>query len=282
MKKKFFCICIFLGALISLQAQQDNRSNIDGWHLGIVGEGNIAQRMSVSPLTATPLSTIVPKAHPALGWKAGIEASYHFAHYFGFSVGIHFGSVSQMELGYVHNGAYEKPYASFRDSRIQIPIKFEFHSRLGNSHFLFYSAIGVNVNNVVEAIATKADENRNQKLTGDKGTAGHDYCWTVTWLDEDDNMSFRSEIQDKHGHQVNASALFDLGFYYELPYGDLIRTGLAANLAFRDRFTGFYDSYDNGLHSNGALSYRHNTIGLEFSYIHCFRNKAQRERKTNK
>ena len=51
--------------------------------------------------------------------------------------------------------------------------------------------------------------------------------------------------------------------------------GVVANFAFQDKFTGYY-TYR--LHQNefGAMSYRHNYLGLEFSYSHCFKTREER------
>ena len=72
---------IFFACTFSAFGQTTER-NLDGWHIGIIGEGNVAQKISVTPHS----TSYVPfKAVPMLGWKVGAEFSYHFAKYFGVS-----------------------------------------------------------------------------------------------------------------------------------------------------------------------------------------------------
>ena len=68
----------------------------------------------------------------------------------------------------------------------------------------------------------------------------------------------------------------NLGIYYRLPYNDLLRLSVLANVAFKDRFQGWYE-YLLQDDAYGALSYRHNHIGLELAYIHSFKTRAGRQ-----
>lgn len=81
-----------LGCLNQVGAQQPPVSP-NGFHLGVNVEGNVAEKLSVHRIVG---DLPEPKAYPTLGWKAGLEFSYHFCDYFGFSVGLDIGTTSQL------------------------------------------------------------------------------------------------------------------------------------------------------------------------------------------
>ena len=82
------------------------------------------------------------------------------------------------------------------------------------------------------------------------------------------------DLEELDGDKIRADLQLNLGFYYRLPYNDLIRFSILANYSFKDTFHGDYTflQVDNAY---GTYSYRHNHIGFELAYVHCFKKKAR-------
>lgn len=68
--------------------------------------------------------------------------------------------------------------------------------------------------------------------------------------------------------KVKADLILNMGFTYRLPYSDLIRLSMTTNISFTDDLTGEYNFV--GTTTSGSYHYRHNLLGLEIAYIHCF------------
>lgn len=249
---------------------QEARPNFpNGFHLGITGEGNIAQRMNVIPIGT---GYVDPISAPTMGWQAGLEFSYHFANYFGASIGIDYGTMAQFKTWYwTENGlpGY-MPQMRIAFCRFQMPIKFEFHHPILKSNFSLYSAIGVNLVDVAESL-----------LYDISGESYGTYCWFINFGGHNPTDEFQYQLYDANGHKLKVELQLNLGIYYRLPYNDLLRLSVLANVAFKDRFQGWYE-YLLQDDAYGALSYRHNHIGLELAYIHSFKTRAQRKEKQNK
>lgn len=248
MNMKSFCSrlallsAIFFACTFSAFGQTTER-NLDGWHIGIIGEGNVAQKISVTPHS----TSYVPfKAVPMLGWKVGAEFSYHFAKYFGVSCGISYGTVGQWKVIREYNSV---PWGH-RASYVQLPIHFEFHSQLGQSNFWFYSSAGINLafNPFYRrAGAVMGIENYNDKVS--------------------------AQFTAQSNPPVFVDAVLNAGFYYRLPYNDLLRFGFVANFSFSSQYVGSYTVY--GLNpDSGTLNYKHNYLGFQVGYIHCFKKKS--------
>ncbi len=263
--KKFIIIVLFWISFLSVLYGQEVRPNFpNGFHIGITGEGNLAQRMDIIPIGT---GYVAPISAPTLGWQTGIEFSYHFAKYFGVSIGIDYGTMAQFKIwrwdepdrlpGYM-------PDLPMSFCRFQMPIKFEFHHPILKSDFSLYSAIGVNLVDVAESII--------YSIYGDSYST---FCWLINSGGHGPGDPFFYSLYDANGHKLKVELQLNLGVYYRLPYNDLLRLSVLANVAFKDRFQGYY-VYLLHEDSDGTFAYRHNHIGLELAYIHCFRTKAQR------
>ena len=277
MKNK--CITIFLLLLClgcSKQASaQQNIAFSNGFHLGVNVEGNVAEKLSVHRLAG---DLPEPKAYPTLGWKAGVEFSYHFCDYFGVSAGLDMGTTSQFafreyctefDMPEILQGGYFPKKSRDHCHSLQIPIKLEFHYPIKQSRWSVYGRIGVNLIDVLQATYYLASGRRQE--------VADEMCWKIRfgYYDNSDCYQF---FFDANGYKLKVDAQLNLGIYYQLPYRDLLRFGVVANFAFQDKFTGYY-TYR--LHQNefGAMSYRHNYMGLEFSYSHCFKTREERIKK---
>ena len=261
---------VYLFSCGLLFGQTDRCPEMDGWRIAIAGEGTLSQRINFIPMYD---NEFIPLGIPAVGGKVGAECSFHFAKYFGVSLGFYYGTVAQFKLKYYHNGEYEKPGFAFRNARFQVPIKMEFHSPIGSSGFVLYGAIGVNLNNIAESIAVKIEENRLQETGTDGVDARDPYCMKVEWSAGEDGEVFQGNMRDDNGYRVGVDALMNFGCYYFFPYGDAIRMGLSAQYSFNNKFKGHYSiPY---LHSEGTATYRHNCLGIEVAYVHCFKMRQK-------
>lgn len=260
-----------LGCLNQVSAQQ-NPVFPNGFHLGVNVEGNVAEKLSVHRIAG---DLPEPKAYPTLGWKAGLEFSYHFCDYFGFSVGLDIGTTSQFafreyytefDLPEILQGDYFPIKDRIRFHSLQIPIKLEFHVPIKQSHWSVYGRIGVNLIDVLQATYYVA--------SGRNPMVAEEMCWTIRYGYYDDSDCFQF-LYDWNGYKLKVDAQLNLGVYYQLPYRDLLRFGVVANLAFQDKFSGYY-KYRLHHGEYGSMTYRHNYLGIELGYIHCFKTRKER------
>ncbi len=256
----------------------------NGFHIGLREEGYVINSLGIKPIYGS--QRIISK--PRLGSKAGLEVSYHFARYFGVSLGIDYGTTLHggfdsvyVPLNIYHNYGFEgMPSITPINTddvirQFQIPVRIEFHFPMYNSNWMFCSAVGVNLVNVFESIGyavTKRD-NYNafiQDMTFSIGIQKINEGVSTTLAEG--VLSRPKEMTRK----IEADLFLNLGVYYRLPYNDLIRFQAVFNYSFKDRMTGKYTYMALMPYEYGTISYRHNYIGLELAYIHCFKTKAQR------
>ncbi len=272
MERKIFITCLFVvcfSCLNQVSAQQYPVFT-NGFHLGVNVEGNVAEKMCVHRIAG---DLPEPKAYPALGWKAGLEFSYHFCDYFGFSVGLDIGTTSQLAFRQYCTELF--PMENFREHffpikaqdrrySLQIPIKMEFSLPIKQSRWSLYGRIGINLIDIIQATyyAVRSDPDVAEAM-----------CRMIFYGDEAHDCSFY--LYDANGYKLKVDAQLNLGVYYQLPYHDLLRFGVVANLAFQDKFSGYYKYR---LHHNeyGSMTYRHNYLGIELGYIHCFKTRKER------
>ena len=269
-----FAILCTVAAILPATAQKNSSSFPNGFHIGITGEGNIAQKMAV---IQTSGSWPEPISHPALGWKTGLEFSYHFAKYFGVSVAAVYGTVAQIKYDvycplFEYFGVEDRydPAGNTQLCRFQIPVKFEFHTPLAKN-FSFCGSIGMNIKNITSAIRYAY---LKERLPLDVAVSLCNYRMLHSSNVINNPYYFESFLEEELGHKIQLDFLLSIGVYYQLPYNDLIRASLIGNFSFNDKLKGIYE-YPLA-NTSGTMSYRHNYIGLELSYIHCFRTKAQR------
>ena len=264
-----FVVC--LGCLNQVSAQQ-NPVFPNGFHLGVNVEGNVAEKLSVHRIAGDLLE---PKAYPALGWKAGLEFSYHFCDYFGVSAGLDIGTSSQFafreyctefDFPAILQGSYFPLKSRGRFHSLQIPIKLDFHIPIKQSHWSVYGRIGVNLIDVLQATYYVA--------SGRNPMVAEEMCWKIRYGYYDDSDCFQF-LYDWNGYKLKVDAQLNLGVYYQLPYRDLLRFGVVANLAFQDKFSGYY-KYRLHHGEYGSMTYRHNYLGVELGYIHRFKTRKER------
>lgn len=268
-----FVVCfLFSGILLipPVVAQQPHSVYPNGFHLGLTGQGFLSPRQTVVPFGDMP----APIFKAGFGWKSGLEVSYHFYDYYGVSVGFDYGTAFRFksELFFPSSQFFsdgEDRYIKGGKGsicRFQLPIKFEFHYPFKRGNWIFCASVGANLTNILENVGyakTKTD------------------VFSVTWehnitIFESGETAFISRISERFSdvkaYKIRADLIFDMGVCYRLPYSDLIRATIVVNHVFKDHVLGYYD-YPQDDDSWGIISGRNSYVGLELSYIHCFKNK---------
>ena len=252
----------------------------NGFHLGVFGEGNVAQKMTTVTVSG---ETPAPESHATMGWKTGVEISYHFANYFGASIGVAYGTVAQYRYDIFTSsnnlGIQDNRFGlgtPMRLNRLQIPVKFEFHVPF-TDNWALYSSIGVNLQNLPQAIGFAWEKNKRGYVDSyllNKYNDSHNIVWSVP-----EGVAYKARIADDYGHTIRTDLMFDVGVYYRLPYADLLRIAIVGNVALSEKLIGKFEYvFDNTM---GTLSYSHNYVGMEVAYIHCFKIKEQRTKRKN-
>ena len=90
------------------------------------------------------------------------------------------------------------------------------------------------------------------------------------------NMAF-FEMEYDHLPHIRASLIFGTGFYYRLPYDDLLRLNVGANIAFENFAEGYY--YYPYHDCSGTVKIRNNFAAMQLSYIHTFKKAKIKHRK---
>ena len=193
------------------------------------------------------------ESRPGIGGEVGLELSYHFP-YFGFSVGANFGTFSvirlkphleRMPTAEPDNAEFQIknsfPYNEW-NFNVMFPIKAEFHVPLKNRFW----------------------------LTGDLGvklSPSYDLYETIGshWI------SMRGTVADQ-SVKVYTSLLADLGFAYILPYGDILRCSVGANVGFQNtaNFDYTIPIWNSTSSDHGEISTRNHSLNLQVAYLHTF------------
>lgn len=277
MNKK--CICILMVVITvafwKLPAQTSRYQAVpNGFHLGILGEWNFAQSMCAMNVEGFWEK---PSTSPAMGWKSGMELSYHFLDYFGVSVGFTYGTRIQLQY---HPKLYDDQELEdmFSDNKrylygFQMPIKFSLSVPF-NDKWAMYAALGVNFRNIGHAIgysnAQRKDPDMAWVYAAKHGFAEHgrESCSAG---DIDPYNVFEYDMAEQNSMKVKTDLLLNVGFTYRLPYSDLIRLSFLANISLANDV---YGTYEFPLRqTKGTLSSRHNLLGMEVAYVLCFKYK---------
>ena len=258
MKKQILFLCLLFSTTIF--AQNENSYNpFKGFHIGLTTQ---AELVSPTIYRSTSGSLNTPLAKPGFDFEGGLEFSYHFANYFGVSAALDFGStLVQHAILSDGNGSYS-PWdkISNRTYGFMFPLKFEFHYPIGKNFWLM-SDVGVRLK-------------RGQ--FGAYSTSWNNYVLNENG-DFEPTSTFDSEI-DYGRKRLFADLTFDMGFYYQLPYGDLLRASVGANLAFQNYAEGSYiiTPTDGSVPESGTITTRNNFANFQLSYIHTFKRYKSR------
>jgi len=237
-----------------------------GFHVGITGQAEFIQKPNYVALTGTDPA---PKARWSYGWETGIELSYHFAKYFGVSVGINYGTilsykydiflstVPDFQGGWEKVNKYDRALYGIYDCEFLLPIKLMFHYPISKNLF-FNTEIGVKIKGIRahNIIRWKIYGRVSSYLIDPPYSSGDSYEQIMYYDDE----GWRDLSK------IHCDLLIGVGLYYKLPYGDLLRFNLGVNVSFKPIIEGYYryfltDSY-------GTFSIKNDFTYTQLSYIH--------------
>jgi len=280
---KITVIIFMLFCSNSLFAQNNHSfSPFKGFHLGVTYQAELVQKCSMIPLVGDYLYPPIPLN--TYGWEFGIEMSYHFAKYFGVSLGFNYGYVGSVGYKYHRTGGLllydgydtyvsQEGYDEFTGGvlhakELVFPLKLEFHFPLC-CNLYFTTDMGIKIKGV---------ENTLIYEKGDFGVYSSGY-YVQTEPASSDSIITSVEFFGTFGrhplHEISIDFIIGAGLYYKLPYGDLLRLTTGVNLAFKDFLNGFYAYWFHDTY--GTYSVRHNFLYAQLSYIHTFNyEKAKR------
>jgi len=229
--------------------------HIPAWDKGFrIGMTTQAQLVLPASLTADDPYMI---SLPGFGGELGVELSYHFSH-FGVSLGLNFGTFRVFNFKPHFDDApgadlddpdfwwYNQFHHYSMIPNLLLPLKFEFHYPFNDK------------------LAIVAD-------IGAKFAFGYkmDYADGDIWI---------STYEDIAMKPLYVSLVTDVGLYYRLPYGDLIRGSVGANVGFQHVSDGEYQYKNPGCNVQGEGTFftRNTNFNLQVAYIHTFRRYKQR------
>lgn len=265
LKQNIICLLLLSGLLVGTVCGQNDSVRLrnakpvkasvwtNGFRIGLTSQ---AQVVLPATLIHAPDDSYV-LSRPGFGGENGIELSYHFGH-FGVSLGLNFGTFRVLNLKPHFENA---PDADLDDldfwfhnqfhlysmvHNVLLPLKFEFHYPI-NDHFAIMADLGAKL------------------AVGYQLYTAQGNPWATVY--EDIAMK-----------PLYASLVTDVGFYYRLPYGDLLRGSLGANVGFQHVTDGEYH-YQNpacNVEGSGQLFSRNTNFNLQVAYIHTFHRYKQR------
>lgn len=233
-----------------------------GFHFGYTASVGVTRPCDVFPNIGDYPS---PEGLPGCGYLAGIEASYHFADFFGVSVGLEYGDTWRQKVRIQYPLGGQKFVFSDHYFSLDFPVKFEMHLPVGDRFHLF-SDLGVRLGTVgffieMGRLYGQHFENAEQALVRtDEAGNGEDMVFSMAY--------------DLLPNSVTADLLFDFGFYYRLPYDDLLRFAVGANVGLVRFSQGWYYFPDE--EAAGTVSTTNTHFDIQVAYIHNFKKTKEK------
>ncbi|MDL2297499.1 hypothetical protein LJC37_06045, partial [Bacteroidales bacterium OttesenSCG-928-E04] len=230
-----------------------------GFNIGFTGQMELVQKIDFVPVYGTEAP---PLTFHAMGWEAGVELSYHFARYFGVSIGLNVGTINAMRFSpYARSTEFEGGwnedfYHPTSSSKIDfiLPLQFEFHYPLKHN-FYFTTSVGV-----------KLKDLRTLNMP-------YNYSYEASLWTGDEDVTFFILDFDRNREKIEVDLLLSAGIYYRLPYADFLRLTVGANFALNKYASGYYEFYpyiNTPWYSFGTFNLHNNFMYLQLAYIHTF------------
>ena len=269
MKSKIAFIVFFLLMLFRSEAQNvPSFSPFKGFHVGLTGQAEfIKQPRFYTTIAGDP----TPRGVRTYGWEAGIEFSYHFAKYFGVSIGLNYGTALSYDCSIYWQvipgfndvwgtaNDYRPRQSPVQDSEFMFPIKFEFHYPLHKNLF-FTADAGVKLKGIQHRLSYGKD------VTGRYSSGDCVLVWSDDPNVPDEIINYFDYVGKRKLSKIHCDLLLGIGFYYKLPYGDLLRLTAGLNVAFGFIVKGDYIYHLSG--SEGKFDVKNDFIYTQLSYIH--------------
>jgi len=263
---------LFLLFLFSSYAQKPpSFYPYQGFHIGITGQAEFIQKPTyIALIGAEP----VPMPRWTYGWEVGVELSYHFAKYFGVSVGINYGtafsynrdvylsSFWDAQFGWQEINRYEPSLSAMSVKEILFPFKLEIHYPLRKNLFIM-ADVGIKIKGVFQRLAYGKDgigvyeKGSDIAVSYDSATNTY-YC-----------EPYYNDYGVRNVGKISCNLLLGVGLSYQLPYGDLLRFTTGVNVSFNNIIEGYYKYYLT--ESYGTFSVKNDFIYTQLSYIHTFK-----------
>jgi len=256
-----------------------------GFNVGVTGQAEFVQKCSFVHLTGSDLP---PRARWTYEWDIGIEFSYHFAKYFGISVGFNYGTIfsykrelyfstiPDFEGGWKEVNKYEQSMLVVSNREMLFPIKLEAHFPLRKDLF-FVAEAGVKIKGIFQRLDYGKD------AIGSYGTSyGFIILPPYTSNDEVEyeGISYYNDVGWRNLSKIHCDLLLGIGLYYKLPYGDLLRFTTGINMSFNNIIEGYYKYHLT--ESYGTFAVKNDFIYMQLSYIHTLNfQKAKKYLKKN-
>jgi hypothetical protein len=253
-----------------------------GFHVGITGQTECIQKCAFVALTG---SDPAPKPIWTYGWETGIEFSYHFAKYFGISLGINYGTILSYRNdiflstvpyygGWKEVNKYDSFASTLHNEEILFPVKLNFHYPLSKNIF-FNTEIGIKIKGIGKRINDGKD--RREIYSRDKAyITPPQYSSSGSF----EQTMYYEEWGIRYLSRINFDLLLGIGLYYKLPYGDLLRCTAGVNISFNPIIEGYYVYLLTK--SYGTFSVKNDFIYIQLAYIHTFNFiKAKKYLKNN-
>ncbi|MDL2312911.1 hypothetical protein LJC68_08560 [Bacteroidales bacterium OttesenSCG-928-B11] len=230
-----------------------------GFNIGLTGQMEMVQKVDFIPVGGEEAP---PIAFHAMGWETGLELSYHFARYFGFSLGLNVGTINAMKYSiYMHFPKFENrmedrylPVLELESEfEFVLPLQFEFHYPLRHN-FYFTSSIGVKLKGLYI-----------EKELPSRYSYEHTF-----WTEEGEDVTFFTLDYRRDMAKTEVDLLLNTGVYYRLPYADFLRLTVGINFALNKYASGYYEFYPYENCSFGFFNMHNNFLYLQFAYIHTF------------
>ena len=257
---KRLIICFLAGILsvYSLWAQENETSEEEivettksyepfkGFHLGYTLQTELVQPAMTDKMFFNDYWD--PTSLPGIGFAVGLEASYHFAKYCGFSVGLEYGTSTAVQFKVPHDRVHMRMYNA------SIPVKFELHMPI-KKDFWITSNIGTNIT-----------------LTGGTMSMGGGF------YDFMQNLKYDFWLHDYQFSRVDLQ--MGLGFYYQIPRAGLFRAQVGLSVPMgQGCFGNYYLNYmdNNVFAADYGTIYSHNGyLSFQLAYIHTFHRKIKK------
>ena len=274
-KKNLITFVVFSLLLYNVGAQNHpSFYPFKGFHVGITGQAEFIQKCSFVALTG---SDPAPKPLWTTGWEAGIEFSYHFAKYFGITLGINYGkafsynsadylsTVPDGKGGWKEINAYDSfhsdiPFLDTHENELMFPVKLEFHYPLHKNLF-FTAETGVKIKGIFQRLAY--GKNEIGRYNGGSSFINEPQ---YTSNNKPEQIMYYDQQGIRNMGKISCNLLLGLGLYYKLPYGDLLRFSAGVNISFNNIIEGYYQYFLT--ESYGTFAVKNDFIYTQLSYIH--------------
>lgn len=258
---KFLFLSLFFFQNYTYSQDIPTFSPFNGIHFGYTGQLGIVEKCETIQLIGVD-NPIIPLN--TLGYQIGLECSFNFAKFYGISIGLEFGTISSLNykklipnsLVGLGEDVFEENLWNISFNRLTFPLKLDFHFPI-SKHLYFNSNIGVRFKNLGSLLRKNSSNMTSYMIIGDG---------FLNNLNQP--LVFYEAIFYPNIQKFGFDYIMTLGFYYKLPYLDLLRINFGLNISKINDIIGYYNYPISN--SFGMFIAKNNQITMQISYIHTF------------